>query len=364
MINIGRNKLLLLAGVWVVALCAAFWSSSRYPDLQAKANSGGAAMLQAPLAFEAVVMADGDGFLAGVTATFLNWLHANRYGMAFGLALAAAVLVVLRATGPIGQHRGARGAFLGVLMGAPLGLCVNCAAPLTRGMHAGGVRNETTLALLLASPSLNVIVVVMLFAMLPLHVALLKVVATLALIILVVPLLARFLTHDRPQPAELAQMDRPVLPLPALDNHSSVVAGTSARAIRSFLSAYASALWLVVRLTVPWMLVAGLPGATMVALTPWQELASAVADLERYQRLAGLFGLGLFGLVMPVPVAFDVFICTALWAVVDALHYYVRHFAIVTNVEHRHDVWVAQRHGRPSLIGETLLSGFSGRLWH
>lgn len=151
----------------------------------------------------------------------------------------------------------------------------------------------------------------MLFAMLALHVALLKVIAALALVILFVPLLTRFLTHDRPQPAELAQMDRPV---PPLDNHSSVVAGTWARAIRSCLSAYASALWLVVRLTVPWMLVAGLLGATMVALTRWQELASALADLERYQRLAGLFGLGLFGLVLPVPIAFDVFICTALWA--------------------------------------------------
>jgi len=44
---------------------------------------------------------------------------------------------------------------IGVLMGAPLGLCVNCATPAAQALHRGGARLETTLSALVSSPSLT-----------------------------------------------------------------------------------------------------------------------------------------------------------------------------------------------------------------
>ena len=56
----------------------------------------------------------------------------------------------------------------------PLGVCVNCAAPIAKGLYAGGARAETTLAAMIASPTLNIVVLTMLFGLFPFYMALTK----------------------------------------------------------------------------------------------------------------------------------------------------------------------------------------------
>src|SRR5260370_42421515 len=88
------------------------------------------------------------------------------------------------------------GAVQGMLVGAPLGVCVNCAAPIGQAMLKGGSRVEVALATMFASPSFNVIVLGMLLALFPWNLAALKLGTSLVMVLVVVPYLSR--QADRP----------------------------------------------------------------------------------------------------------------------------------------------------------------------
>jgi len=112
-----------------------------------------------------------------VAKTTVNWLYTNWKGMTFGLLFAAAALTILGSV----KHRSFKSPWLntlsGMFIGAPLGVCVNCATPIAQGMYAAGARLETALATLVSSPTLNVIVLSMAFSLLPWEIALGNVVA-------------------------------------------------------------------------------------------------------------------------------------------------------------------------------------------
>ena len=84
-----------------------------------------------------------------------HWLQTNEKGMLFGVLLGAGLLVLLNML----QSRGVKSSWgntlLGMAMGAPLGVCVNCAAPIAKGVHHAGARLETTLAAMVSSPTLT-----------------------------------------------------------------------------------------------------------------------------------------------------------------------------------------------------------------
>jgi hypothetical protein len=69
---------------------------------------------------------------------------------------------------------------------------VNWAFTNKQGMSARGARIETTLAAMMSSPTLNFVVVGMLFSMLPIYLVAIKFAFTLGVILIVVPVLARF----------------------------------------------------------------------------------------------------------------------------------------------------------------------------
>lgn len=156
------------ACVLLVIIAALFWTTSRYPDLDDKALMGGAIKLEDPLSFEAAIpITDDLPTVERIGFTTLNWISTNRKGMTFGVLLGAVFLTLL---GYINK-RSFKGLFSNTLLGAsvgmPLGVCVNCAAPIAKGMFAGGARAETTLAAMIASPTLNIVVLTMLFGLFP-----------------------------------------------------------------------------------------------------------------------------------------------------------------------------------------------------
>src|SRR5262249_54909062 len=146
------------------------------------------------LAFSTIVTAPADADLATrIAYATLNWLYTNRQGMSFGILFGALVLTLLALV----PQRGFRSRFLnsvmGMVIGAPLGVCANCAAPIGKGIHAAGGRVETMLAAMVSSPTLNVVLITMVFAMFPLYMAALKVGLTLGFILIGIPLLTRLL---------------------------------------------------------------------------------------------------------------------------------------------------------------------------
>ena len=192
---LGIYRTRILIGIAVLAgLAIMFWTQSRVPDLNNKAIMGGSLLQEDPLSFEAhFPLSENDGFWRRVMLTSLNWAMTNRRGMLFGLLFGAAALTLLRYLPRRGVQGGFGNAAIGMVFGAPLGVCVNCAAPIARGMFAGGSRVETTLATMIASPTLNVIVLTMAFSLLPPFLVGIKLGLTLAVILVLIPLIGRSL---------------------------------------------------------------------------------------------------------------------------------------------------------------------------
>ena len=291
-----------LAGLVVLVLAFYFWSQSRYPSLNDKAMMSGTIQLEDPLSFEAAVQFEPTAPLwKKIGYTTLNWIKTNRRGMTFGVLFGAAFLTLMRYL----PRRSFRGSFansaLGLALGAPLGVCVNCAAPIAKGMFNSGARVETALSAMVASPTLNIVVVAMAFSILPFYVAMTKLVLSLAVILVGVPLVVRML------PLAQRQMAFDVIP-----EASCAIPATAARiegpvsAVAGFAADFAKDFWYIVRMTVPLMLLAGFLGAVGANLLPLEMLKDMPINPIT------LIAIAVVGVFLPVPIAFDVVIAATL----------------------------------------------------
>ena len=195
-------KRLLLTALLIAVLAYLFWTGSRYPALDEKAMMSGAIQLEDALSFEAAFPVHADmGLIERVFWSTLNWINTNKKGMSFGILFAAAILTALGNLQQRSFNSRWANALLGLGIGTPLGVCVNCAAPIARGMYAGGMRAETVLAAMVASPTLNVVVLTLAFSLLPFYMVAAKIGLSLLLILIGVPLICRLLPADQVAPA-------------------------------------------------------------------------------------------------------------------------------------------------------------------
>ena len=296
------GKRFVLATLLVAALAFQFWTQSRYPSLNEKAMMSGAMQLEDSLSFEALIPVLPEYPLwKKIGISTVNWIKTNERGMIFGVLFGAAFLTLLGYLRRISFRNGFANSALGMAMGAPLGVCVNCAAPIAKGMYSGGARAESTLSAMVASPTLNVIVLTMLFSMLPFYMAVAKIALSLFVILLAVPVLCRFLPAKELQ---LAAADRIQCSLP--DPAAPPASEGPVQAVFRFIIDFAKNLWFIVWTTVPLMLLAGFLGSVVAALLP--------NDLLRNVPLgfAALFMTSLVGTFLPVPIGFDVAVAGAL----------------------------------------------------
>ena len=141
------NKRIWIVTAVILATAFTFWGGSRYPSLDQKAIMGGSATLEDPLSFEASIQIQpDDGTAARILYTTINWIETNLQGMAFGLTIGACLLTLIGMIPSRGHRNGFVNTLYGLAIGVPLGVCVNCSAPVAKGMHDGGARLETTLA--------------------------------------------------------------------------------------------------------------------------------------------------------------------------------------------------------------------------
>ena len=285
-----------LALVLVAVLAVQFWTQSRYPSLDDKALMSGAIQLEDPLSFEAYLSIQPEfPVWKKIAYTTVNWLKTNERGMTFGVLLAAAFLTLLGYL----RRQSFKGAFanslLGMGIGAPLGVCVNCAAPIAKALYTGGVRAEATLSAMVASPTLNIVVLTMLFSILPFYMAVTKIALSLFVILLAVPVICRFLPQHQLQ-IPLSERDPARLPRATQWN----VSETFFQAGYRFLRDFASNLWFIVIRTVPLMFLAGFLGAVIATLLPAELLARADFGIISIVLAA------IVGTILPVPIGFDV----------------------------------------------------------
>jgi len=278
-----------IAVVLLLAIGAYFWAMSRYPALYKKYSAGTHVTATGAITFGTVLPVTASMPIAQrVWRTSINWLQANEIGMTFGFFFGAAALTVL-ATLPRRRTGNAyANSLLGAAVGMPLGVCANCVAPIGRGLYASGMSAESTLAAMFSSPTLNVVVLAMAFALFPLPVVGLKLATMLAMIFVFAPLVA-------------APMAKPAAA--AAGECAIQVPGTAtwAQALGTTAKTYAKSFWHVARVGLPLMLLAAVLGALAVETIPQSGLHAPAT-------LGGILLVALAGTFLPVPMAFDVVI--------------------------------------------------------
>ena len=280
------RKHLVLGLLLLAVIASIFWLDSRYPALLKKLHTATSVKVKGPLTFDTVLPENPQAPLASrAGATFVNWLAANRVGMTFGFLFAAGVLSLLPSLHTSSSSNRYKNVFLGTVRGVPLGVCSNCVAPIGQGLYASGSSQESALATMLTSPTLNVVVLAVLFSLFPLQLALLKIGLTLALVFLVLP-----------------RLSAPASRVPAItaSDPSLGAADSWASAAMFAATSYLKSLWYLLRTSLPLMLLAALLGALCIQLLPHNWVPTHVTFF-------GIFLVSVLGTFLPVPMAFDVF---------------------------------------------------------
>ncbi len=287
----------------VIAVIAGFfWGGSRYPTLNEKAIMGGGTQLEDPLAFMAVIHAQpSDPLYMKIAISTINWCAENQKGMTFGFLLGAGFLSLFS----LFQKRGTNSAFLNTLIGigtgAPLGVCVNCAAPIARGLHSSGARIETTLSAMFSSPTMNIVVLMMLFTLFPVYLIVIKLGLTLVFLLIAIPILSR--TVFRNEAVDTYDDTSCPIDVPRFSPDEGW-----RDALKGAAATYGRNLWYILKMTLPLMLLAGMLGATVVNVMPLED----VADLPIGPL--SVLGVAIFGLFLPLPIALDLVIAATLKA--------------------------------------------------
>ncbi|MGJ8617203.1 MAG: permease, partial [Sulfitobacter sp.] len=296
------EKRFLLSALIVLVLAFLFWTGSRYPALDEKAMMSGAIQLEDSLSFEAKYpLTDDMNIAERVFWSTLNWINTNKKGMTFGVLFAAAFLTAASYLRIRSFTGGFANSMLGMAIGTPLGVCVNCAAPIAKGMYSAGLRAETTLSAMIASPTLNIVVLTMSFSLLPFYMAATKIGLSLLIILVVVPLIcARLPVREiAPQtPDTAATCD--------IEFGQTAKPENIFQAIWGVFVTYLKNLWYIIKLTVPLMLLAGFLGALVATFLP-QDLILGLPF-----SIWALLLIALVGVFLPVPIAFDVVMAGAL----------------------------------------------------
>lgn len=328
---------LFTAILFCAGLALYFWLTSRYPALNEKALMGGDTPVMG-LSFDIIYeILPQNGLLWEILANTANWIDTNKKGMTFGVLFGAAALTLLGLIKRRSFEGGFANSAFGALIGAPLGVCVNCAMPISMGLHAGRMRLETTLSALFASPTLNIVVVTMTFTLLPLSIALLKIAASLLLVLLLVPLLCKFVLKQETAEGgarfstSMSDLNRVSAPkgittwLVSKLAPKDVMPGQygPVSAFIWFAKTYGRNLFFLALITVPMMFVAGFLGALVTAFVSPVEFAYLLPTqgdglVLTIVAMALVVAIASF---MPAPIAFDVILTIILFNVGLAPHY-------------------------------------------
>lgn len=292
MINNKRNRIIIyfLHAFLILITILYFWTQSRYPALDNKMFMGTRNILTG-ISFDNIWdVSDSASYIERMAAGTVNWYYTNWKGMTFGLIFSVLTLSLFSFIQiPNIKQRWLR-AMLGAFVGAPLGVCANCATPITQGFKASGLKDETALAITLSSPTLNIIVLTILFQNFSTQLIALKLITTISMIVLVIPLISHFFIKKND--AETSGS--------CIFNLESSVGDSIYSVLWVFLKSISQSLWYILKTTLPFMLLAGLLGTIIF------DLIGIEMFVEHSFSWWKLFVISLAGTLLPVPMTFDV----------------------------------------------------------
>jgi uncharacterized membrane protein YraQ (UPF0718 family) len=296
-----------------------FWSSSRYPALNEKAIMGGETPTTG-IGFDEWYAVDASMlWYEQILNNTLNWVYTNKQGMTFGVLFATGLLMLFSLIKKKNFKSHFLNAGAGLLIGAPLGVCVNCAAPIAQGMRKGGAGVATSLAAMVSSPTLNVVVLGMLFSLFPWYMVGVKLILTFTFILIAIPLITKIFPVSEPSDYKVidVHLQKNSKGFMALLEDELPASESFFQSVKWFIVRFFRSFWYILKMTVPLMLLAGFLGNVIITFLPWDLLADVLPASLTYSRVMiglTLILLAAIGLFLPVPMAFDIIICAILLA--------------------------------------------------
>lgn len=294
-----KKKRVVILAILLLAMAGYFWTQSRYPALNEKALMGGRVETQG-LSFGVVYEITPEmSLVRRVLYSTINWVYTNKQGMTFAIFFGSAVLTFLKLV----HWQGRKNVFLnsvkGVVSGTPLGVCANCVAPIGKGMYDAGTRVETVLSAMISSPTMNVVVLTMLFSLFSYDFALIKLLMTVFFVLIVIPFATRvFFTKENARANEVMNTLK--------GKSENAFNETWFIAFKEAIKAYLKDLWYIIKLTVPFMLLAGFLGALFIEIIPLHYFLRLEDNVFIAAAMAFIAG------ILPVPMTFDVIVAFSL----------------------------------------------------
>lgn len=286
MLQIEKKKRFYTVLALIVITATYFWLESRYPTLNEKAIEANMPTVQDVLTPRPKYQVDQDlPYFKKVYLSWINWVDSNIEGMTFGVLFGSLLMTLFQYIKWGGFKSSYLNALLGLFIGAPLGVCVNCAAPIMVGL-LGSRSTITAIAAMIASPSLNIVVLSMGLSILPEKFIWTKILGTLAYIILVLPLIFYFLKEDFLNLKHDKNFGK--FTYKRLFNKDTLWA--------DLLSSF----YFVFRFSVPLMFLAGLLGALLSHTNFMEMIIDSQFSWQKY------FATSFVGTALPVPIGFDI----------------------------------------------------------
>lgn len=287
----------------ITLVSLSFWLGSRYPDLNAKAMMAASGSVADTVSMWPIFeVKESDPTYRKIALSTINWTNDNKKGMLFGVVLGALFLTLIGYLQIKERRSRFLDSFYGFLLGSPLGVCVNCAAPVFKGVLQSN-RAELAFAMMLSSPTMNFVVLTMVFSLFPWYMAIVKVLFTLIAIFLAIPLLSMLLGDEHRLRDAIAVKG----PKQIVASHRLVPVDEQwVEAVLGFCKDLFANFRFIASKTVPLMFVAGLLGASLSHLIPLESLMGV-------RGVAAVILVAIVGTILPVPVAFDVVLTNALF---------------------------------------------------
>ena len=293
--SLSHPKRFLALVLLAISVFTLFLLFSRIPDLQAKTLSTPSDAFSGLIAHEILLWTTkNDPWFINLGKHILNWLYANYKGMIFGIFLGGVAKCLFRYLQFSKSHNPFLNALMGLIAGTPLSVCVNCAAPIMKGALSSR-RKSFALSMMISSPSLNFIVLSMLFTIFPLYLAFSKVFFNLLVILLIVPMIAHKLDDSSITPFK--------------DSHKNKETENWYQALTHGSKELFLDLKFIFIKTAPLMLLAAVFAGSLALLVQIYEPKVIPADLLTLSLVA------LVGILLPLPIAMDILLAGAFFSI-------------------------------------------------
>lgn len=243
-----------------------------------------------------------DNFALATIKSCANFWEANATGMTFAIIIGGAALSLLlswKKFENILQFKGIKGAALSSVFGMPLNMCANCSAVTSVGLTAKSGSTESTLGIILGGALLNIIGIITMLGLFSPAVVISRIVFSIIMILLVVPLVAKLVKKKEIQTAQSGVFNKISCYFPEQNIFQTMI-----KSVEDWLIAVGSVAYKLI----PLMLIGTLITAIFRIIFPNEVLD----NIKSYNPLIILCIISFIGTMLSIPVMFEILLGTIL----------------------------------------------------